>query len=168
MKKKMYYLLVLLVMLSLSACGASTANKEASENIDSNEAAGEEKLPSQEELPASASDIDVDLTQLSSTMVFSEVYNMMVAPDDYIGKTIKMEGQFLVYQDQLTSNNYYAVIIEDATACCAQGLEFILKGDYSYPDDYPEVETVITVVGEFQTYEENGSIYCHLINSEIL
>ena len=28
---------------------------------------------------------DVDLTVLSSTMVYSEVYNMMVSPDNYKG-----------------------------------------------------------------------------------
>ena len=29
---------------------------------------------------------------LSSTMVYSEVYNMMVDPESYIGKTVKMDG----------------------------------------------------------------------------
>lgn len=35
--------------------------------------------------------IDVDLTQLSSTMIYAEVYNMMVTPDEYVGKTVRME-----------------------------------------------------------------------------
>ena len=30
-------------------------------------------------------------------MVYSEVYNMKNAPSDYIGKTIKMTGQFVYY-----------------------------------------------------------------------
>lgn len=28
-------------------------------------------------------------------MIYSEVYNMMTAPEDYIGKTIKMSGRDL-------------------------------------------------------------------------
>ena len=40
---------------------------------------------------------DVDLTALSSTMVYSEVYNMMVTPEEYVGKTIKMSGSFATF-----------------------------------------------------------------------
>ena len=50
----------------------------------------------------SASNLDVDLTTLSSTMVYSEVYNMMYEPDRYVGKRIKMDGQFAVYEDPNT------------------------------------------------------------------
>ena len=42
----------------------------------------------------------------------------------------------------------------DATACCAQGIEFVLTEDYVYPDDYPEVDEEICVVGVFDTYQE--------------
>ena len=60
--------------------------------------------------------IDVDLTVLSSTMVYSEVYNMMVSPEAYIGKTVKMEGLCAYYNDEQTGNDYYTCIIQDATA----------------------------------------------------
>ena len=53
------------------------------------------------------------------------------------------------------------------TACCSQGLEFVLAGEHSYPADYPELGTEITVVGTFQTYEENGYMDCHLVDAEI-
>lgn len=106
--------------------------------------------------------IDVDLTILSSTMVYSEVYNMMVTPDDYIGKVVKMAGPFAVYQNPDNGNLYYACIIQDATACCTQGLEFVLAGEYNFPEDYPEIGTDITVTGVFETYEEDGYQYCTL------
>lgn len=167
MKKSIYYLIILAMILSLSGCGNNSVNKEASESMDSDKTAGTQKNSSPEEASDSIDGIDVDLTQLSSTMVYSEVYNMMVTPEDYIGKTIKMKGQFAVYQNEETNNLYYAVIIADATACCSQGLEFIWKGDHSYPNDYPESGKEITVVGEFQTYEENGVQYCHLIDADI-
>lgn len=62
--------------------------------------------------------IDIDLTSLSSTMVYSEVYNMMYEPDSYIGKTIRMDGIYTAYHDESSGNNYFACIIQDATACC--------------------------------------------------
>ena len=112
--------------------------------------------------------IDVDLTVLSSSMVYSEVYNMMMAPTDYVGKIVKMTGAFSVYHDPNTDYTYYACIIKDATACCQQGLEFILAGDPAYPADYPDAGSEITVAGEFQIYYEGEYMYLHLVDAELM
>ena len=117
--------------------------------------------------------MDVDLTVLSSTMVYSEVYNMLYNdPAHYLGKTVKARGTFSIYQ--LVTDGVlqpdpvsYACIISDATACCAEGMEFVLKDDLAYPDDYPELGTEITVIGEFQSYEENGMTWYHLVNARL-
>ncbi len=109
----------------------------------------------------------MDLTKLSSTMVYSEVYNMMYAPDGYVGKTIKMTGLYNNYYDESQDITYYACIVQDATACCTQGVEFV-------PDE-ASIELMaslttsdkITVVGTFDTYEENGSKYCTLRNASV-
>ena len=100
-------------------------------------------------------------------MVYSEIYNMMYEPDRYVGKRIKMNGQFAVYENPNTDAVYTACIIMDATACCSQGLEFVLAGEHSYPADDPELGTEITVVGTFQTYEENGYMDYHLVDAEM-
>lgn len=112
-------------------------------------------------------DIDIDLTQLSSTFVYSEVYDMMVKPENYIGKTIRMTGAFNVYEDEETGKIYYSCIISDATACCQQGIEFELKGKHKYPDDYPKQDEEITVTGEFEMYKEEGVDYCSLKNAKM-
>lgn len=110
---------------------------------------------------------DCDLTSLGSNMVYSEVSNMMTSPDDYIGKTVKASGTMDIFIDKDTGNYYFACIIKDATACCTNGLEFILESGSRSPEDYPEVDTPITVGGVFETYEENGAIYCRLINAKV-
>ncbi|MBQ7679339.1 MAG: hypothetical protein IJT34_05770 [Butyrivibrio sp.] len=117
-----------------------------------------------QEIPeeTAAPGVDVDLTVLSSTMVYAEVYNMMVDPDHYKGKTVKMKGQFVPYYDESTGNNYFACLISDATACCSQGIEFILTDEYSYPEDYPKEGDIICVVGTFDTYMEGENMYCTL------
>lgn len=112
-------------------------------------------------------DVDIDLTILSSTMVYSEVYNMMYTPQDYVGKSVRMTGMFVAFTNQDESQYYPAVIVADATACCSQGLEFILEGNPPYPEGYPETETNITVVGTFETYEEDGNLFCRLQNARI-
>ncbi len=112
--------------------------------------------------------IDLDLTVLSSTMVYSEVYNIMASPEEYLGKTMKMKGLYSFYHDDATGNNYFACIIQDATACCAQGIEFVLTDDYAFPDDYPEEEDEICVIGVFDTYEEGEYLYCTLRNARLV
>lgn len=101
---------------------------------------------------------DVDLTELSSTMVYSEVYNMMSTPDKYVGKTVRMNGTMSVSKGE--NQTYYACLIKDATACCSQGIEFVLsKGTY------PNQGTNITVYGTFNTYKEGKYQYCQLKNA---
>jgi hypothetical protein len=111
--------------------------------------------------------IDIDLTNASATVVYSEVYDMMYFPENYVGKTIKMDGLFTYYYDEAMDKYYFACIIMDATACCSQGIEFELTDDYVYPDDYPEDGGDICVVGTFDTYEENGFTYCVLRDARL-
>ena len=113
-------------------------------------------------------DIDVDLTAISGILVYSEVYNMMATPENYMGKKIKMEGIYAIYFDDTYSTRYDACIVQDATACCATGIEFELSDELKYPDDYPEEGEIITVEGIFDTYDEGSYTYCVLRNASLL
>lgn len=113
-----------------------------------------------------ANRIDVDLTRLSSTMVYSEVYNMVSTPEDYIGKVVRMDGNLNIYPSEETNKIYYACVIADATACCQQGIEFEWEGEHS-PSDYPDENTLITVVGTFDSYDEDGRTYYHLKDAKM-
>ena len=153
---------------------ASSSNEKSSASAESIPTPKEQETPG-ESKPShpSAGKVDVDLTVLSSTMVYSEVYNMLYNdPAHYLGKTVKARGGFSIYQ--LVTDGVlqpdpvsYACIISDAAACCAEGMEFVLEGDLTYPDDYPELGTEITVIGEFQSYEENGMTWYHLVNARL-
>ena len=170
MKNAKYIAICLLLAANLTACGNADNDTVKPEET----SVPTQSTDTQPTKAKSADGIDVDLTQLSSTMVYSEVYNMMVTPENYVGKNVKMDGQFGLYcgtnpdgtpnEDQL----YYACIIADATGCCSQGLEFVLAGDRTYPDDYPERGDYISVVGTFDLYEENGSKYCRLIDARLV
>ena len=110
-----------------------------------------------------ADEIDVDLTVLSSTMVYAEVNNIMTNPDDYMGKTIKVQGYYNASYYDVTDNYYHYVIIQDAVDCCAQGIEFILTGgDFKYPDDFPEILDFIEITGVFDNYDELDKTYYYL------
>ena len=95
-----------------------------------------------------------DLTAMSATMVFSIVSDMMRNPYDYVGETIKMKGLYSEFLDNNTGKTFHTCIVKDATACCAQGIEFELPEGVSYPP----VDSEITIVGTMDTYR-NESIH---------
>ena len=148
MKKLILIISALVLVAVLTACGGKTVATGTTETA-----------------AKAAQSIDVDLTQMSSTMIYSEVQNMMLKPADYVGKTVRMQGAFSV--SEIGENRYFACIIKDATACCAQGIEFQWAGDHSYPADYPKDGSDITVTGEFTTYNEGQQQYCQLKNAEL-
>lgn len=177
MKKVICILTTIIMVISLYACGnsteanisnqyqAETSNADLETNTKPVGETVNEHLAGEQ--GNKQTDI-LDLTKLSSTMVYAEVNNIMVSPDEYIGRTIKMSGQFAVYAAAETGPFYYACIIADATACCQQGIEFVLTDEsLNYPEDYPKIGATITVIGEFQTYLEDDVLYCHLINAEL-
>ena len=110
--------------------------------------------------------IDVDLNNLNANVVYSQVFLMMTEPDKFIGKRVRMSGQFNVYAAQEGNpsgvTEYYAIIIADAQACCQQGIEFVWPG-HTYPEGFPEVKSNASVTGIFEVYEENGKKYCRLV-----
>jgi len=136
------------MVLSLSACGDSSEESTGSAGDNGNSS-------------VAVQSVDLDLTQLSSTMVYSEVYNIMMDPESYVGKIIRMDGQCLSAYYDPTESTYYSIVIQDATACCAQGIEYVLSEGVEYPAD----DTTATVVGRFEPYEEDGTTWYHLVDA---
>ncbi len=181
MKKMIAIVFIALSLLTLSGCGSKAVpavsaspaeTAQPSEAVSSSlpaPAVTPSAVPAPIQTEASISErndpgtVDVDLTQLSSTMVYSEVYAMATDPEQYIGKTVKMEGLFIT--QEYNGARLYACIVQDATACCAQGLEFEMAEDLVFPDDFPEPGSEITVVGTFDYYKEdiNGDYYIYLV-----
>ena len=148
MKKNFLTMVLILSMLLISSCGQKTASFDT--------------------FSVSSSDlshIDVDLTELSSTMVYSEVYNIMSSPEDYIGKTMKVRGMYYSWYSDDGTVSYPACVIQDATACCQQGIEFVLDSG-----DYPEEGDEVTVIGTFDSYVDktDNLVYYHLVSAKLV
>lgn len=162
-------ILILAAALALAACG-DTSNID--NVIEAHAGVKTESTTTTTAAPASAeptlddavklmegSDYDVDLTLLDSTLCYAQVFDMVTNPDNYTGQSVRAAGNMAYFKNDKTGAEYFAVLVQDATQCCAQGIEFKLTGDHTYPDDYPELGTVITVVGTFGSYEEDGMTY---------
>lgn len=135
MKKTVFILFTVWTLCVLAACGGSQTGAKVT-----------------------ADGVDVDLTQMNETIMYAELSNIIYMPDDYVGKIIRMNGTVVSSVDPETNITYHAVIIRDATACCASGLDYVLADGQEYPAD----ETDVTVTGEFELYEEDGFFYCQL------
>lgn len=116
------------------------------------------------------SEVDYDLTEMDSDMVYVMVYQLMIDPEQYIGKTFRIAGSFrAIFSDQ-TQKWYSYCLVQDALACCAQGVEFVWgDGTHIYPDEYPLEDTRIVVEGTFETYQEEGSdsLYSRLADASM-
>lgn len=185
MKRLLCLLLAALTVLGLSACGEKSGAPTA--ETTSSTTSSEEPKPLQT-LPLETGAMEqtetapgedtgesafVDLTALSSTMVYAEVFAMMSSPEDYVGKTVKMQGIFSKGQLYAAGSlndggTVFACVIQDATACCAQGIPFELAGDHTYPQDYPELGDTITVVGTFEIHQQEGMQFCRLRDAELV
>ena len=180
-------LVLVISVICLAACGGRDAQEqdevpeeaappgaaqeqETSEVADEGQTAGESPATDQEALgdyegidisTLGGDGVDVDLTKLSSVMVYSVVNDILVRPREYVGKKIRMAGTLASYYDEEKDKTYYACFIQDATACCAQGIEFSTTDDFS-PEDYPGEGEALTVSGVFELYNEGEFMYCRL------
>ena len=99
---------------------------------------------------------DIDLSRMSGTMVYAQVYQMVMEPRKFIGKHIKMKGIFSSYYDEDSVRRFYGCVIQDALACCSQGLAFELAKPRKYPKEYPAEGAAITIMGDFDYEKDEG------------
>lgn len=126
---------------------------------------------SSENLPIAPNyDVEIDISAMNANITYATVYDMMSYPDNYEGKVIKIKGLNTNYTDTVTGNTYHTIIIQDAMACCQQGIEYVLIDN---PDEtlYPAENAEVTIIGTFTTYteEHDGQLfmYIRLANAEI-
>lgn len=111
-------------------------------------------------------DIDYDLTEMNSDMIYATVFMVVQDPESYAGKTFKIYGNTYTFPTTEGKSMTHYCLIKDALACCAQGLEFISSNsDEKYPDDGDEI--VVTGTLESYTVEDIPMPLCRLVNAKI-
>jgi hypothetical protein len=112
--------------------------------------------------------VDVDITNLILTVMTAQINNIMLNPEDFLGKVIKTTGMYSpMYYDVTDEYIHYAGYL-DPTGCCFTGLEFKLDEELLYPADYPEENSVVTLVGTYNSAKEpDGTVYYYISVDEL-
>ncbi len=111
---------------------------------------------------SSDDEIDVDVTKLRPSVIYTRVSQLATMPEYFIGQTVRLQGNAGVFPGD--SHVYYTCLVSDLMACCQTGIEFSLQDGYAYP----EAGQAITVTGVYETYEENGQTYPRLRDAVII
>ncbi len=106
--------------------------------------------------------IDYDLSNMKPNMIYAQIFDMMVSPETYNGKIIKMKGSFEIFEASEIMGESYSVIIYDALACCQQGIEF----KYDFGENIPEKGSEITVTGKFIVSELESGISYNFVQAD--
>ncbi|WP_296689996.1 hypothetical protein [Treponema sp. UBA6852] len=77
-----------------------------------------------EEISAPKTDVEIDLSKMNADLAYAFIFQLVVKPEKYEGKTIRMTGTFETFYDNEPLGRHDYCIITDVLACCAQGLEF--------------------------------------------
>ena len=77
-----------------------------------------------EEISAPKTDVELDLSKMNADLAYAFIFQIVVEPEKYEGKTVRMTGTFETFYDNEPYGRHDYCIITDVLACCAQGLEF--------------------------------------------
>lgn len=80
-----------------------------------------------EEISAPKTDVEIDLSKMNADFAYAFIFQIIVEPEKYEGKTVRMSGTYEAYYDNAPYGRHDYCIITDVLACCAQGLEFESK-----------------------------------------
>ena len=105
---------------------------------------------------ASCTGNNSDVIEIKEKMFISQVNDVYLNPDDYLGKTIKLEGLFMMEYPPYIGTEPYCFVLRYGPGCCGTdgnvGFEVTWKADRKI--SYPEVNSWVEAVGELKIYSE--------------
>ena len=136
------------LLIVTAACICSCTRKQQEQ------VAGETQIIQETKVPETK--IDLDLSSMNYNMISSITFEMLIEPQKYVDKSVKISGE--CHTEMYEGTRYYSVIVWDATQCCPAGLDFIPPEAFQFPDDFPQDGEKITVTGKMLEDTESGEL----------
>lgn len=154
--RKIIFLLFISFIFILSACTRPETPLEETGTISSITQVSENYLNNE-------SIAENEIVQIKEKMFITQLNDIYINRQDYIGKTISYEGMFTQYTWDEMNTTYYLVYRRSPGCCGADGqagLEVI------WPDGsekaYPNENDWCEVVGTLESYNENGENFLQI------
>ena len=103
------------------------------------------------------------IIEITEKMFISQVNDVYLNTDDYLGKTIKLEGLFMMEYSN-TRTEPYCFVLRYGPGCCGSdgNVGFEVACMENRRISYPEKNSWVEAVGELKTYEEEDYKYLYL------
>ena len=159
-----------LFLVGCGSAGKADNEKTVAESKIANESnTNENSTEAESESVKKDGEVDYDLTVMGADMVYATVYQMMIDPKSYIGKSFKIRGNYYSSYSKDKDVYYHFCMIKDAAACCAQGLELLWADEkMNRHENCPEEDALVTVEGVCETYEEGPNKYGRIKDAKIV
>ena len=105
--------------------------------------------------------------EIKEKMFLAQTNDVYLNPDDYLGKTIKLEGLF---KQEGIQDRSYCFVIRYGPGCCGSdgNAGFEIAWDSKETEAaYPAVDNWVQAVGVLKRYEEDGFPYLYIALSEL-
>jgi zinc transport system permease protein len=113
---------------------------------------------------------DSPVIEINEKMFIAQTNDVYRNSEDYMGKTIKLEGLFKREQSAV-NNAFYCFVLRYGPGCCGTdgnaGIEVAGKKGAVSGKPYPNTDEWVEAVGELKTYEENGLPYLYIALSSL-
>jgi uncharacterized membrane protein YcgQ (UPF0703/DUF1980 family) len=110
---------------------------------------------------------DGPVIEIKEKLFIAQTNDVYLNPEDYMGKTIKLEGlfKFMQYED---ADKSYCFVIRNGPGCCGYDgtAGFEVAWDQKTAP-YPKEDDWVEAVGVLDSYEEDGYPYLYLALSSL-
>jgi len=113
-----------------------------------------------------------NIVEIKEKMFIAQVMDVYNNAEDYLGKTIKLEGLFK--EENSDEGNQYCFVLRYGPGCCGfdGNAGFEIRWDKSRAKPYPKVDSWIETIGVLKQYREDGYdqdyLYLDLISLNVL
>jgi zinc transport system permease protein len=170
--------LSLLLILLLSGCGKPrmlvvNKNNAGTLSVDLGSASpgqGGEEQAAKHRLDPADRGLDGPVIEIKEKMFIAQTNDVYLNADDYVGRTIKLQGIFK-REHYAGIDASYCFVLRYGPGCCGNdgNAGFEVAWDKTLPPDtpYPQVDDWVEAMGKLDYYEEDGYPYLYLALSSL-
>ena len=106
--------------------------------------------------------------EIKEKMFIAQTNDVYLNPDEYMGKTLKLEGLF---KREQYGNQAYCFVLRYGPGCCGSdgnaGFEVSWGDTPAAEGTYPDVDAWVQATGTLKNYEEDGNPFLYIALSEL-